>query len=267
VLWIAAALVPTAARACDSTCCLLLTRGQSGLVRRGGFQLEFSYRSTSMSARRAGSGSTETVVKPKVFLEEGRLIPGYHEDLEGSDRFLQADAPWGVASSTTIFGSLPLISHRFYQIGHQGAQTSYSPRGIGDLVLGVRQPLVRSPQRSLVASLGVRLPTGKDDLVEVYDSTILDSTLPPGTGSGDVIATLGWSTVGPAKSEVGVSGSDHVNTTNEYDYRFGNLLIGAVTASRPARASSPRCRSSWSNRDRARSSGIPFPRPARGRCT
>lgn len=217
----------------------MLTRGQSGLLRRGGFQIEFSYRTTDMSARRAGGDPTASVIRPKVLVEEGRLIPGYHEDLEGTDRFLQIDAAWGVAASTTVFGSLPVISQRFYQIGHGGGQTSYNPRGIGDLVVGVRQAIVRNPQHSLVASLGVKLPTGKDDVIDVYDSTILDPTLQPGTGSGDVIATVGWSTVGPGRTEIGLTGSYQANTTNEYDYRFGNLVIGAATVSRPARGFIP----------------------------
>jgi hypothetical protein len=225
-------LVPRPAAACDSTCCLLLTRGQAGLLRKGGFQLEFSFRSTDMSARRQGSEPTDTVVRPKVLLETGEIIPGYHEDLEGTDSFLQLDAAWGVAASTTVFVSMPLITHREYLIGHGGVQTRYDLRGIGDLVVGARHALVSGGQRSLVAALGVKLPTGKDDIIDVYDSTILDPTMQPGTGSGDVIATLLWSTVAPGRTELGLSGSYQINTTNGYDYKFGNLGIAAATLSR-----------------------------------
>jgi hypothetical protein len=67
----------------------------------------------------------------------------------------------------------------------------------------------------------------------VYDSTILDPTLQPGTGSGDFVASLLWSTVAPLRSEIGLSGSYQVDTTNSFEYRFGNTAIAAATVSRP----------------------------------
>ena len=73
-----------------------------------------------MSSRLEGSEGTDTVVRPKVFLETGEIIPGYHEDRQGSESFLQVDAAWGVASSTTVFASLPLSTHKYYVIGHGG---------------------------------------------------------------------------------------------------------------------------------------------------
>jgi hypothetical protein len=221
------------APACDSNCCLILTRGQAGLLRRGGFQVDFSFRSTSMSTRLAGSSPVDTVVRPKVLLETGELIPGYHEDREGTDSFLQLDAAWGVAASTTLFASLPLLSHRSYVIGHGGGQTSYDVRGIGDLLLGARHALLRRPQRSLVAGVGFQVPTGKNDILDIYDSTILDPTLQPGSGSGDLVASLLWSTVAPLRTEIGLSGSYQIDTTNSYKYRFGNTAIAAVGVSRP----------------------------------
>ena len=239
VLLVLAAVRPDAVAACDSTCCLMLTRGSAGLLPKGEFQIEFSYRTTDLSARRAGGDPTATVVRPKVLVEQGKLIPGYHEDLDGTDSFLQVDAAWGLLASTTVFASMPLISHRVYQIEHGGYQTGYNLRGIGDLVIGARQRLAGSPRRALVASVGVKLPTGPDDQVDVYDSTVLDPTMQPGTGSGDVIGTLVFSTVAPGSTQVGLFGSYQINTTNGYDYRFGNLAIVAATVSRPARSFIP----------------------------
>ncbi len=228
-----ALLLPRPAAACDSNCCLMLTRGGSGLLRRGGFQIDLSYRSTDMSAKRAGSSSTSQVIRPKVLLEEGRLIPGYHEDLRGTDAFLQVDVAYGLLASTTVFASLPVLSQHRYDIGHGGYQTSYDVRGIGDLLIGARQSLVHSPQHSLVASMGFQLHTGKNDTIDQYDNTILDPTLKSGTGANDFIGTLTWSTVAPGKTEFGLSASYQINTTNSYDYRFGNLAIAAATLSRP----------------------------------
>jgi hypothetical protein len=230
---LAAALTPASSFPCDSTCCLMLTRGTSGLMGRGSFQVDFSYRYTDMSAKFAGSAPTDLVIRPKVLLETGQIIPGYHEDREGTESFLQVDAAWGVASATTVFASWPLLTHRYYVIGHGGVQTTYNIRGVGDLVVGARQAFFRGAGHMLVASVGIQLPLGADDRIDEYDSTILDPTMQPGTGSGDLITALQWSSVGPGRTEISLSGTYQVNTTNSHDYRFANQAIAAVTVGRP----------------------------------
>ena len=85
---------------------------------------------------------------------------------------------------------------------------------------------------SLVAAVGVKLD-GKNDVIDEYDSTILDPTMQPGTGVRDVIVTLLWRTLAPGGTELGLSGSYQINTTNSYDYKFGNQGIAAATLSRP----------------------------------
>ena len=226
------ALAAQPARACDSTSCLMLTRGTAGLLARGTFQVDLSFRHTDQSARRLGTEPTSTVVRPKVFIERQVLVPGYHEDLTGSESYLQLDFAWGVASRTTVFASLPVFGQKDYQVGHGEFGTSYDIRGLGDLVVGARQALYKGGQKSLVASLGVKVPTGENGVIDDFDATILDPTMQPGTGSGDVIPALQWSMVGPAGSQVSLSGSYQINTTNDYNYRFGSEGILAATASR-----------------------------------
>lgn len=229
---IAVALRAAPARACDSTSCLILTRGTAGLLPRGGFQLDLSFRHTDQSARRLGTQPTDSVVRPKVYIEGQVLVPGYHEDLQGSENYMQLDFAWGAAARTTLFASLPVFGQKDYDVGHDGVATSYNIRGLGDLVVGARQALYKGAQKSLVASLGVKIPTGKNGLIDDYDDTILDPTMQPGTGSGDLIPALQWSMLGPAGSQLSLAASYQVNTTNDYNYRFGNETILAATASR-----------------------------------
>jgi hypothetical protein len=230
----------------------MLTRGASGLVGRGSFQVDLSYRHTDMSTRLEGTSSTDAVVRPKVYLEEGVIIPGYHEDQEGTDSFFQVDAAWGLAASTTVFASLPVSVHRNYRIGHGGTETSYNVHGLGDLVIGARQALVRRPAQVVVVSLGVELPTGVNDRIDSYDSTILDPTLQPGTGSGDVITALQWSRLGPGRTEVAVSGTLQLNTFNDYAYRFGHQAIAALTVGRPLGRFTPSLQVKLVTQDRSR---------------
>jgi hypothetical protein len=234
-----AVLAPVSSFPCDSTCCLMLTRGTSGLMGRKGFQIDLSYRYTDMSTRLDGTDSTDSVIRPKVLLETGQVIPGYHEDKEGTESFVQLDAAWGVASATTVFASWPVLTHKYYVIGHGGVQTTYNIRGVGDPVVGARQALFRRPGRMLVASVGVQLPFGADDRIDEYDATILDPTMQPGTGSGDLITALQWTSVGPGRTEITLSGTYQVNATNSHDYRFANQAIAAVTVGRPIGALTP----------------------------
>lgn len=226
-------LAPASSYPCDSTCCLMLTRGTSGLVGRHGFQLDVSYRYTDMSTRLEGSQPTDSVIRPKVLLETGQIIPGYHDDREGTESFLQLDAAWGVASATTVFASWPVLTHKYYVIGHGGVQTTYNVRGAGDPVVGARQAFFRGPGHVLVASVGIQLPFGADDRLDEYDATILDPTMQPGTGAGDLITALQWTSVGPGRTEITLSGTYQINTTNSYDYRFANTAIAAITVGRP----------------------------------
>lgn len=251
-LALASAMASSSAWPCDSTCCLMLTRGASGLVGRGSFQVDLSFRHTDMSTRLAGTSRTATVVRPKVYLEEGVIIPDYHEDREGVESFFQADVAWGVAASTTLFASMPLSIHRRYVIGHGGTETSYNVHGLGDLVVGARQALVRRPGRALVVSLGVELPTGSNGRIDSFDATVLDPTLQPGTGSGDVITALQWSTLGPGRTEVAVSGTLQLNTFNDYRYRFGTQVIAALTVGRPLGRFIPSVQVKLVTQDRAR---------------
>jgi hypothetical protein len=114
---------------------------------------------------------------------------------------------------------------------------------------------VRSPGRILVASFGVELPVGRTDTIDEYDGTILDPTLQPGTGSGDVIAAMQWSTTAPGRTELALSGTYQVNTTNGYGYRFGNQVIAAATLSRPTGPVTPSLQVKLFDQGRSRFAG------------
>jgi hypothetical protein len=252
-------LVPASSFPCDSTCCLLLTRGTSGLVGRRGFQIDASFRYTDMSTRLEGTQEADSVIRPKVLLETGDVIPGYHDDREGTESYLQLDAAWGIASSTTVFASWPVLTHKYYVVGHGGVQTTYNVRGMGDPVVGARHALFRSPGRVLVASVGVQLPLGDDDRIDEFDQTVLDPTMQPGTGSGDLITALQWTSVGPGRTEISLSGTYQVNTTNSYDYQFANQAIAAVTVSRPVGTITPSLQVKLFNQGRSELGSDPVP--------
>src|SRR5262245_61789543 len=76
-------------RACDSTGCLIVTRGAAGLLPKKAFRVDLSYRTTDDGALMSGSDAADRVTRPKVDFEHGLVRPGFHQDLGGRSHFLQ----------------------------------------------------------------------------------------------------------------------------------------------------------------------------------
>jgi hypothetical protein len=233
---LALACAPDLARACDSSSCLLVTRGQNGLLAKGALRMDLSYRSTPMTELLRGSEPVSEVLRPKIDFENRRLLPGFHDELGGRDRFLHLDLAYGLGSRTSLFASIPVITDRNFDIGHGPvASETYNTTGNGDLLLGVRHALMQRAGDSLVAGLMLEAPLGKHTLTapeDRADSGILDPMLQPGTGSFDVGGTLqyarrlgGWDSTTAA--------SYQVYTTNDLDFRSGADFIASFTVSRP----------------------------------
>jgi hypothetical protein len=252
-------LVAPGAEGCDSNGCLMLTRGSAGLLPRKSWQVDLSYRYSDVSARLQGSDAVGSVVRPKTWLERGLVVPGYHEDREGSESFVQLDVAYGLGADTTLFASAPLVSQRSYVVGHGGIESVYNVRGIGDLLVGVRRVIVRSPRRMLVATLGAELSTGRNDAIDDFDGTVMEPMLQPGSGATDGLLSLAWSTLAPGRSQLTLSGSWQAPGTNQYDYRFGRDAIAAATLSRSAGPFTPSLQVKWYDRQASELAGLAVP--------
>jgi hypothetical protein len=230
-LVVAAGLPAGAARACDSNGCFQMTRGE-GLLRKGQWRVDLSFRTTDQSSRRSGTAPTDSVRRPKVWLEGGYMWPGFHEELDGRERFLQLEVAYGLFARTSLFATAPLRAARSYTVGHGGLTQEYLPTGYGDTLLGVRQSLARN----LVATAGVKIATGSNDIIDDYDGTILDPMLQPGTGAVDLFGSLGYSFGALHPSLRWTAAVSRQQTTaNEYEYQFGSETIAALGVRRALR--------------------------------
>ena len=258
---LASAVVGPEALACDSTGCLILTRGPSGLLRRGGFSLELSYRYLDQSRKLEGRAETNVVSRPRVDLARGRLLSNYHSDLAGDLSGVQIEAGYGVSSHTTLYASLPVLTLKSHRIGHGSVVTPYDTWGFGDTVAGARQAIPLPFAGNAAASLALKLPTGKTDLIDDFDGQPLDPMLQPGTGSLDVLFSGQYSRkIESPRLDVSVSASYQANTTNDRGYRFGNEAIAAFGLSRPlGRALVVTAQAKWmrEGRDGFRGQGVP----------
>ena len=212
------------ASSCDSNGCFQMTRGE-GLLGKGKWRVDLSFRTTDQSSRREGTAATDSVRRPKVWLEGGYMWPGFHEELDGREHFLQAEVAYGLFSRTSVFVTAPLRASRSYTMGHGGLTQEYLPTGFGDTLVGVRQ----SVARNLVLTAGVKLATGTNDIIDGYDGTILDPMLQPGTGALDLFGSLGYSfgLLHPSLRWTAAV-SRQQTTANEYEYRFGSETIAGL---------------------------------------
>jgi hypothetical protein len=234
-----AGLVPgRPASTCDSTSCLLVTRGQSGLLPAKAWRVDFSFRQTEMTDRMHGGEDTLQVLRPKIDFEHHVLRPGYHDELGGRDAFLQLDVGYGLGAKTAVLASIPILAHRNFDIGHGATPfESYATSGNGDLLLAVRHAFLAGSSGNLVAGVGLEAPVGRYKLESPatrVDQGILDPTLQPGSGSFDFVASVQYAYhVAPARLDLTTSASYQRNGTNGLDYHTGDDAILSLTLGRP----------------------------------
>jgi hypothetical protein len=217
------------AAACDSTTCLLQTRGDNGVPARGSLQVDASFRYTDMGSFVEGTREVDVVRRPWVDFERRTVWPGFHRERGGTEKFLQVDLLYGVASGTALHLSAPLVTRRDYDVDHGANPFRYMTEGLGDVVLGVRRSV--ADRGRLVAGLSLKTATGREDVMDEADLFVLEPMIQPGTGALGVVGSLQWSRAWKGTGAV-LAGSYQYNTTNRLDYRAGDDLIGSLTLSR-----------------------------------
>jgi hypothetical protein len=219
--------------ACDSTSCALVTKGSGGTLAKGAFRLDLSYRQTDQTEPWAGGDPTDTVLRPKVDFEHGFILAGYHREVGGTERYLQADLSYGVSSRATLFVGVPLLIQRNYDVAHGGSfLQSTDTQGFGDILAGVHYALLKGPADQLMVRAALKLPTGEFRLINGFDRTINDPTLQPGTGSWDFATGADFTRFNMLGLDWTASASYQANTTNDLQYRFGDDAIGSLGVSR-----------------------------------
>jgi hypothetical protein len=260
----AAAFAPPG-EACDSSSCVLVTRGTGGL-KKGAFSVDLSFRYSDESKRLDGGSSTDNVVIPRIDFDGRRILPGFHREVSGEANSLQADLAYGITNRLSAVVSLPLFSRKAYDHTHAPAPTApptdpaeppdpddphgghgapdaplpedrqYRTDGFGDTLVGVRYALLGTSAHRLSAGLAVKLPTGASEIPNTFDGGLHDPMLQPGTGSLDYLVSAQYvrTTGGPLSWTA--SASQQFTTGNDLEYRFGDETIVGVGVTRTLRA-------------------------------
>jgi hypothetical protein len=215
---------------CDSSSCSLLTRGDNGLIPKKKLRLDLSFGYTDQGRLLQGSQEVATVLRPRVFLEGGLILPAFHRDIDGYDRMVQLDAVYGLAPRFNLVASLPVATWHAHEVAHGSLQQEYGTTGLGDILLGVRWAL--GPP-GLAGGLSVKLPTGRYRIGGEFGGGIQDPTLQPGTGAVDFVASLQYALPTDfLRLKWSVGGSYQATTTNSLDYRFGNQTVAIAGVAR-----------------------------------
>jgi hypothetical protein len=261
--------LPPRAQACDSSSCVLVTRGAGGL-KKGDFSVDLSFRYSDESKRLDGGTSTDNVVIPRIDFDGRRILPGFHREVSGEANSLQADVAYGITSRLSAVVSLPLFSRKAYDHthvpappppttvpaepaappdpndphggGHGGPAApipqdrQYRTDGYGDTLIGVRYVLLGASAHRLNAGFSVKLPTGASEIPNTFDGGLHDPMLQPGTGSLDYVLSAQYvrTTGGPLSWSA--SASQQLTTGNDLDYRFGDETILGLGLTRSLRA-------------------------------
>ena len=222
-----ATLAGAPAWACDSSSCSLLTRNQGGLLLRPkSFRVDLSYRQTEQRVRLEGTERVDQVLRPKLFLETGGVLPAFHEERGGREGYLQLDVGYGLNARTSVQASFPLSARRSYEISHLGYTARYRTTGVGDVLIGVKRAV-----GPVAAGLSLKLPTGDHDRGPDFDGTVLDPMLQPGSGSVDVVGTVQHAFQG-GPLQWTLAASYQRNAANGFSYRYGDEAIATVGAGR-----------------------------------
>ena len=250
------------ASACDSSSCVLVTRGLSTL-RKGAFAADFSFRYADESVRMSGSDSAELVILPRIDFDSGELLPAFHQESKGSVSTLQADLAYGLTTRLSAVASLPVLTRKAVEHVHlpppppeSGAPAGddphghgpagpggpgdpvlrdYRARGIGDAFVGLRYVVFSDGVQQVNAGLAAKVATGESQLPNSNDGGIFDPTLQPGSGSVDFVFS-GVYARGRGPLQWSAAGSHQLTTANDLGYRFGNETILGLAVTRTLRA-------------------------------
>lgn len=133
-------------------------------------------------------------------------IPRDHDEVETKNRNWVANVDWSPAAAWGLNVSIPYVDRDHVHIhNHHGAKLleTWSFRELGDVRVQARHELFASRetpehQSSVGVMLGVKLPTGKHDVVNA-EGDEAERTLQPGTGTTDVLMGVYWHGMAPMK--------------------------------------------------------------------
>ena len=219
--------------ACGGANCSLVTGSQDGLLDKGKFIVDLSYRYVLVENPHHGSSSTNEALVPKVNFETRELELGHHNEIRTVNKLAQFDVSYGVTEKLTLSMNVPFFNDRYHEhfdgIENPGETGTFNntdgTTGFGDVTLLAKYALWQTTKHTLIGGAGIKFATG-DYKLRDSDGAINEPTLMPGTGSYDAILSGMYSySIIPYTFNFFSSVSHRFATENDLDYLFGDTTL------------------------------------------
>jgi hypothetical protein len=217
----AAVYVHDARASCGAAFCLVNTDWSAqGMSLDQGVLFDLHFEAVTLDQPRTGSR--------RIGVGE---IPRDHDEVETKNRNVVGNLDWAFAPAWGLSLSIPYVDRDHVHI-HHGEQLleTWSFRELGDVRVQARHELFASretPERqsSLGVMLGVKLATGKHDVVN-DEGEAAERTLQPGTGTTDVLLGLYWHGAAPLADTSWFARAQAVLPANSRDgFKPGRQLL------------------------------------------
>ena len=218
--------------ACGGANCSLITGSQDGVLDKGKFIIDLSYRYVLAENPHRGSNSTNEAKTPKVNFATRSIDLEEHTEIRTINKLVQFDVSYGMTDKLTLSLNVPMFNDRYHEHkeGAGAIENNNGTTGFGDITLLAKYALLETTKHLLVGGVGIKFATGDYKLVDAGGS-INEPTLQAGTGSYDAILSgiYNYSVI-PNTLSIFTSMSHRFTTENDLDYLFGDTTLIDVGA-------------------------------------
>lgn len=207
---------------CGAAFCLVNTDWSAqGVWVEPGVLFDLRYESIDLDQPRAG--------RDRVAVGQ---IPRHHDEVETKNRNWVANVDWNLAPAWGLSVSIPYVDRDHRHIHNHGGEQlleTWSFQELGDVRVQARYEFYAAHQdpaapRSAGLTFGVKLPTGKHDVVN-DEGEAAERTLQPGTGTTDLLLGAYWHGAAPLADLSWFARVEGVIPTNTRDgYKPGKTL-------------------------------------------
>jgi len=230
--FVAVSWVTFAEASCGSSNCTLIRGSQSGVVNKGRFVIDLSYRYILQDKKRKGSNSFSggNVDVAKVEFETGSIEEAHHREFKTINKLIQLDVSYGLTEKFTFTVNIPMVNDRQHEhLDGLPAAPKFTNQdgtsGFGDVTIVGKYALFQTTKHLFIVGAGIKLASGEFKLLN-SEGEINEPTIMPGTGSNDpVISTLYNYSLIPNLWNLFASVSHRFTTENSLKYEFGDTTL------------------------------------------
>lgn len=174
---------PPAQASCGSVTCFVVIGSQQQVSPAGVLTVNGFYNYTRQGTLLNGTSG----IIPAVNVDNRQLILGHHRELKTISQTFTLDLNYGVTDRLGIEVAVPYLRRKHQHVdglgevnNGDGALTSFSDNGIGDIFINAKYNVLPSLSSMLVTGFGVYVPTGDHHQKTAGVGTVAETMEPSG---------------------------------------------------------------------------------------